>query len=95
MLHILSTKGRLTQEYKKPTVSHPQKTIKKLPESFHEDAMRISAAMRCGYRRRCDADIGGDAMTSNNPITAIVDATIFTLPCYEERMVKLKKIKRR
>ena len=33
------------------------------------------------------------AMTSNNPITAIVDATIFTLPCYEERMVKLKETK--
>lgn len=34
-------------------------------------------------------------MTSNSPITAIVDATIFTLSCYEERMVKLKKCKAR
>lgn len=32
-------------------------------------------------------------MTSNSPIIAIVDATIFTLSCYEERVVKLKHTK--
>ena len=32
-------------------------------------------------------------MTSNSPITAIVDATIFTLSCYDVRMVRLKETK--
>jgi len=32
-------------------------------------------------------------MTSNSPITAIVDATIFTLSCHDERMVRLKETK--
>ena len=52
------------------------KAIKRLPEWFAEEAMRILAEM-----------------TSGSPITAIVDATIFTLSCYEERVVKLKETK--
>ena len=32
-------------------------------------------------------------MRSGSPITAIVDATIFTLSCYDERMVRLKRDK--
>ena len=52
------------------------KAIKRLPECFIEEAMRILAEM-----------------TSGSPITAIVDATIFTLSCYEERIVKLKETK--
>ena len=32
-------------------------------------------------------------MTSNSPITAIVDATIFTLSCHDERIVRLKETK--
>jgi len=54
------------------------KAIKRLPETFLEEAMRILAEM-----------------TSNSQITAIVDATIFTLSCYEERVVKLKETKAR
>ena len=32
-------------------------------------------------------------MTSNSPIIAIVDATIFTLSCHDERIVRLKETK--
>ena len=32
-------------------------------------------------------------MTSNSPIIAIVDATIFTLSCHDERMARLKETK--
>lgn len=53
-----------------------QKAIKRLPESFLEETMRILAEV-----------------TSKSPITAIVDATVFTLSCYEERIMKLKKTK--
>jgi hypothetical protein len=54
------------------------KAIKRLPEGFLEEVMRILAEM-----------------TSKSPITAIVDATMFTLSCYEERIVRMKQSKAR